>query len=309
VSATSGKQDRSRPRLEVLPGGRTEHDAGGADWQGFQQRIGWQQLTEPALADDYEDRLVARLFAPADHKLVSLQIERMRRRAAPSLSVAAEARLPVLGLDQRGANRWDLGWQLAAVAVVAMLVAGAALLVWRGGEAPPEASTVPTPVPEEVPPPVPPAPVDDDPQTLPELAPTVPDPTGPDPGVRRAERPLAPPLAPRRARRGRVVEAMASLPAVTQRDDDVSAPRRVGRYRISPESDGAVRALPAVSSPTQLWLPVEAGHRPTIRLAAQPASGRAPTWRHLAMADARSGSLAMALVDVLELDRRLSEAL
>jgi hypothetical protein len=303
VSTSSGKQDR--PRFLVLPGGRSDDDAGGADWQAFCQRIGWQQLTEPALPDDYEEQLAARIFAPTGGKLVSLEVERGRRRAAsPPLPVLRAAAVGGAGRPRR-ADRGGLGWQVATIAALVMVGLGVAWLAWGGTQAPAQAQPVPTPVPERAPAPLRPGPVDAEPERAPEPAPTV-----PDPGVRRAERPPVAPSKPQQTRQApRGLTKVAQVVDVAAPQRQVAAPRPVAGYRISPEGEPYRKAMPSVSLPSPPWLPVQTASHPTIRLASQPASGRAPAWRHLAMVDPGTGAQTMALVDVFQLDRRLGEAL
>jgi len=303
VTATKDKQHP--PRLEILPGGRGAADAGGADWRAFCERIGWQQLTEPPLPDDYEDRLAARLFGAGPGKLVSLEAARARLAAAP-LALIQEPAPTVRAAVPRARRREGRAWPLAAVAVIALVGIGAALLAWRDGGAPPAANTVPTPAPERVLPAPAPEPLSPEPEEEAEPPRLAPAPTEPDPGLRRAERPPRPtPVRSRRPVEARVAQVE---PAVRQ-GDEVGASRRLVDYRISPEREPARRALPAMAIPRPPWFAMEAAPRPPIRLASQPAIQRAPAYRHLAMSDGRSGSHAMAVVDLLALDRRLSEAL
>ena len=101
MSSARNHADREH-RLVLLRGGLDDHgtldDAssgdGGADWQDFCRRIGWQPPeTEPR--DDFEDRLAERLFAKAtpDNNVVRLDVERAARAlgCASLLSMGPQA--------------------------------------------------------------------------------------------------------------------------------------------------------------------------------------------------------------------------
>src|SRR5262245_6167547 len=105
---TQGKR-----HLERVHGGRRHADRD--EGRAFCEHIGWQALHEPWLPDDYEDQLVARIFAGDGGKVVPL-----RGAAAPE-------------------SRRQLRW--LALAIVAGV--GAALFAWYRAEAPPTADTIP----------------------------------------------------------------------------------------------------------------------------------------------------------------------
>ncbi|HZO15288.1 MAG TPA: hypothetical protein VFB62_18570 [Polyangiaceae bacterium] len=236
---------QGKPHLELLQGGRRDSDPD--EWRAFCRHIGWQALHEPSLPDDYEEQLVARIFAGEGGKVVRMQTARESRR--------------------------QLRW--LALAIVAGV--GAALFAWYRAETPPTADTIPSPVPEVTQRPIAPPPE----RPLPS-----PQRTAPDPGTRHAR--LAP--APRRA-------APAETPAEP-------APEKPALESISP--DATPGALHSSQLPPQL---VAVMADPEREYAVSRGAARVPR-RHLAMATREAaGTRAVALVDVFEAAKQLSEQL
>jgi hypothetical protein len=236
---------QGKPHLELVQGGRRDSDPD--EWRAFCQHIGWQALHEPSLPDDYEDQLVARIFAGESGKVVPLH------PAAP---------------DSRRQLRW------LALAIVAGV--GAALFAWYRAEATPTADTIPSPVPE----------VTQRPVTPPPNGPLPSPPrTAPDPGTRHAR--LAP--VPRRA-------APIETPAE-------AAPEKPTLESISP--DAAPGAQHSSEMPPRLLaVMADPGREYAVR------QGATLPRRHLAMATREAaGTRAVALVDVFEAAKQLSEQL
>ena len=180
----------------------------------------------------------------------------------------------VVPLHEARPETRNLRW-LAALAIVAGV--GAALFAWYRAEAPPTADTIPSPVPEVTHRPITPPPEKPEP---------VPQRTAPDPGARHAR--LAP--APRRA------ASVESLPD--------AVPEKPAVNSISP--DAAPGAQHSSEMPPQL-LAVMAD--PAREYALSRGATRLPR-RHLAMATREAaGTRAVALVDVFEAAKQLSEQL
>ncbi len=141
MSSFEDVHGRRRREFKLLAGGldttSSQHDT--EEWRSFCEQIGWQS-DEPALAGDYDDQLVARIFG-SPLKLV----EPAGRH--PSASVSCEqARNDLYDFPSKmvGQPQQDLGssptpgW-LTALAVAAVVgIACAAMLSW--GQTPAAAS-------------------------------------------------------------------------------------------------------------------------------------------------------------------------
>lgn len=272
------------PRLELIEGGLTSEDAA---WHRFCERIGWQQIGEPTLPEDYEDRLIDAIFDSPEQNVISITGEPVRA-IAPSPFPARPSLWRTVG---------------AAVAVAAMVALAVVALSRVVGDVPPAARTVPTPAPERSPAPA--EPVKGTPQgevrrlvraTTVEPEPEVVD-RAPRPSVREA-RSYARVDVPTRRAAERNDEAE---PAVSPATEPVAA--------ISPEADVVSPSMVTAALPVHLRVPtvdVSAQGRP-LALGSVPATA----WRHLAMAPSSLGadSQAVALVDVIEAGRSLQGAL
>jgi hypothetical protein len=119
----------------------------------FARRIGWQAVDEPALSDDYEDRLAARIFGADDLDTISKVISRnaLSRDAISRDAISRDAisrdvisrdvaslagRAPRAATDAPVESAPEIrGWLLLAAAAVALLLIGGAAVVTPAGEA------------------------------------------------------------------------------------------------------------------------------------------------------------------------------
>lgn len=278
------------PQLELIEGGLTSDDVA---WDRFCERIGWQQNGEATLPDDYEDRLVERLFETPERNVVSIVGEPL---AADEPAWFSDGRSP-----------WrTLGAALAVAAMVAVAVVALSRVV---GGAPPAARTIPTPAPERAPEaPVAPAPEGELPRLVhvttpepervmePETTSVVRTPPGPvEKASRHARLDAVRPVAP---------ERMAEAPSLATAPS--ASPDRVAT--ISPEPETVSSSLVSAALPVHLSLPV--AHPSTESHPLTLGRAPSPPWRHLAMApELGADHRAVALVDLVEAGRSLQGAL
>jgi hypothetical protein len=278
-------RDKSMRRFEVLPGQRRD-DTSDDDWRAFCAHIGWQQPA--ALPDDYEDRMVARIFGAPDGQVVSLDAERALRCEA---TVESE--------QEDGADS-PLTRPLLAVGLgVLLAVIGAA---WLGYQRTPAAMTVPAPVPE----------VTQHATVAPEPAPSVEEeapPTSPDPGARA--RKVAPRIALLRQGTpppGRALEPANAEPAGYALSADADPTAAVDAIAVA-----HVAVVPALAAEND---------RPIAEPAFALASGQTlpgqtlpgqtlPSWLHVGLdappADMPAGVNLMAHVELGEVSRMLGQ--
>jgi hypothetical protein len=283
------------PHLELIEGGLTGEDA---QWQRFCERIGWQQLGEPTLPEDYEDRLIERIFEAPEHNVVSIDGETF-----PVSDTIDDGPFPP--------SRWSartFGAAIAVVAVVALVVVALSRVV---GDAPPAARTVPTPAPERTPAPAPlkPSPQKATPDGRAERLVRASEPERMEPAPRHARTVPAPRRSP--APEHTSEEPVSDGPAMT--DEVAAAPAPEPRRRvaaISPEAERTSPSLMSAALPMHLSLGAvdDSMDRRPLTLVAAPSS---PTWQHLAMTPGTLGTdhRAVALVDVVEAGRSLRGAL
>lgn len=277
------------PQLELIEGGLTSEDAA---WDRFCERIGWQQIGEATLPDDYEDRLVERLFDSPEPNVVSITGEPLAWQEPTSFP--------------DGRSLWrTLGAAVAVAAMVALAVVALSRVV---GGAPPAARTVPTPAPERAPE-APVAPETPTPEgELPRIVRTTVQESVEETSVDRTRTSRRGDMAPRQARRDAVRTAASERIAAAPPTAIVlpTMPERVAA--ISPEADAVSSSPVSAALPVHLRVPLV-----QASVESQPLTlGRAssPAWRHLAMApELGADHRAVALVDVVEAGRSLQGAL
>ncbi len=292
-------------------------DAYDPDWQAFCKRIGWQQLSEPTLPDDYEDELAARIFGrgePGDDVVPMADRLRLREvmESAEPLSLGAEP----------ANDRHDLSLWVAAVAVATIVSAIGAAVLGRTGAAPASANVVPAPAPEvtqqaTVAPPVHTPPPTE--STADEDSTSSPDPGSQRARLARRDRPEPVPDSrqPRRTTKPESVEPPLELPApIAAAEIAFHSVEAEHHLVIAPDSSLVAYAPAALDSSTPIMLPALTGiEAPAVADRATVLPPIGPKWLDLDMTAPReasgipAGVRVIAQLDVGEVSQVLIEQL